>query len=54
VELIRDGKFGHMVSYQNYQVLDVPISDAVHRLRLVKADGQLVKTCRAVGISFGD
>jgi len=54
VELIRDGKFGHMVSYQNYQVRDVPISEAVHRLRLVKADGEMVKTCRAVGISFGD
>jgi 6-phosphofructokinase 1 len=54
VELIREGKFGHMVSYQNYQVRDVPISDAVHRLRLVSPEGEMVKTCRTVGISFGD
>jgi len=54
VELIQAGKFGHMVSYQNYQVLDVPIADAVHRLRLVQTDGQMVNTARAVGISFGD
>ena len=54
VELIQECKFGHMVSYQNYQVMDVPIADAVHRLRLVQPEGQMVKTARAVGISFGD
>ena len=54
VEMIDEGKFGHMVSYQNYQVLDVPIADAVHRIKLVPPDSQMVQTCRAVGISFGD
>jgi len=54
VELIADGQFGHMVSYQNYQVLAVPIARAVHRLRLVQPDSQMVDTARAVGISFGD
>ncbi len=54
VELIAEGKFGHMVSYQNYQILSVPIADAVHRIKLVSADSQMVQTCRAVGISFGD
>lgn len=54
VELIADGQFGHMVSYQNYQVLSVPIARAVHRLRLVQPDCQMVDTARAVGISFGD
>ncbi|MGV3532413.1 MAG: 6-phosphofructokinase [Chthoniobacteraceae bacterium] len=54
VELIADGQFGHMVSYQNYQVLSVPIARAVHRLRLVQPDSQMVDTARAVGISFGD
>ena len=54
VEMIEDGKFGHMVSYQNYQVLDVPISEAVHRIKLVPPDGQMVQQCRAVGITFGD
>jgi len=54
VEMIEQEKFGHMVSYQNYQVLEVPIADAVHRLRLVSSDGQMVQTARAVEISFGD
>ncbi|MDP9292454.1 MAG: ATP-dependent 6-phosphofructokinase [Verrucomicrobiota bacterium] len=54
VELINDGKFAHMVSYQNYLVLGVPIADAVNRLRLVQPDSQMVETARAVEISFGD
>jgi phosphofructokinase-like protein len=54
VELIAAQQFGQMVSYQNYQVFSVPISEAVHRLKLVPPDGQMVQTCRAVGIAFGD
>ena len=54
VGLVEEAKFGHMVSYQNYQVMDVPIAAAVHRLRLVLPDSQMVATARAVGISFGD
>jgi 6-phosphofructokinase 1 len=54
VELIAEERFGEMVSYQNYQVLGVPISHAVHRTKRVPADSQMVATCRAVGISFGD
>ncbi len=54
VELIRDGCFGRMVSFQNDEVSDVRISDAVHHLRLVRTDSQMVQTARAVGVSFGD
>ncbi|MCE9611038.1 MAG: 6-phosphofructokinase [Chthoniobacter sp.] len=54
VELIAEGKFGDMVSYQNYEVSSVPIAAAVHRIKLVSPDSQMVQTCRAVGISFGD
>lgn len=54
VEIIAEGKFGDMVSYQNYQVLSVSIELAVHKLRLVSPDSQMVATARAVGISFGD
>jgi phosphofructokinase-like protein len=54
VGLIAEGKFGHMVSYQNYQVLSVPIEEAVHRIKLVSPDSQMVQTCRSVGICFGD
>ncbi|MDR1146433.1 MAG: 6-phosphofructokinase [Verrucomicrobiales bacterium] len=54
VELIAKGKFGHMVSYRNDEITDVPIIEAVSHLRNVKPDSQLVKTCRNIGISFGD
>ena len=54
VQLAREEKFGTMVSYQNYEVLDVPIADAVHRLKKVPPACQLVETARAVGVSFGD
>jgi len=54
VELVRQEKFGTMVSYQNYDVCDVPIADAVHRLKKVAPSCQLVQTARAVGTSFGD
>lgn len=54
VQLAQQKKFGTMVSYQNYDILDVPIADAVHRLKNVPPQGQMVEAARAVGISFGD
>lgn len=54
VQLILDGKFGFMVSYQNHSMQNVPISHAVHKLRRVSPDCQMVETARAVDISFGD
>jgi 6-phosphofructokinase 1 len=54
VKLINEGKFGMMVSYQNNETCSVPIEDAVHRLRRVDPDGQMVETARAVEITFGD
>lgn len=54
VELIKEGKFGHMVSYRDQLTTSVPIAEAVHRLRLIQPDCQMVQTARAVAISFGD
>jgi ATP-dependent phosphofructokinase / diphosphate-dependent phosphofructokinase len=54
VELIAQRKFGTMVSYQNSETFDVPIADAVNRLRLVDPNHQLVATAREIGISFGE
>ncbi len=54
VKMIKERRFGHMVSYQNYQVMDVPIAEAVHKLRQVDPDGQFVEMARAVGMTFGD
>jgi len=54
VQLAREERFGTMVSYQNYEVLDVPIAEAIHHLKKVSPDCQLVGTARALGISFGN
>lgn len=54
IKLVLEGKFGSMVSYQNYAMVDVPISHAVHKLRRVSPGCQMVETARAVDISFGD
>ena len=54
VSLIAEQRFGRMVSYQNYEVADVSIAEAVHHLRLVDPKNQLVETARAVDITFGD
>ena len=54
VQMIAEKKFGMMVSYQNYETHEVPISHAVHRLRTVDPNGQMVATARAAEIAFGD
>ncbi len=54
VQLVRDGKFGMMVSYDNYLIKEVPLANAVHRIRRIQRDDQMIATARNVGISFGD
>ncbi len=54
VELIAAGQFGQMVSSRNYEIIGVPLAEAVHRLRQVPPEGQMVRTARSVGVSFGD
>lgn len=54
VELVKEGKFGSMVSYQNEQISYRSIADAVHRLRLVPKDHSMLLAARSVGICFGD
>lgn len=54
VNMIANKEFGRMVSYQSYRVDSVPIEQAVHQLRLVDPNGEMVDTARALGICFGD
>jgi len=54
VSLIEQGKFGRMVSYQQYQVGDVSIEEAVNQLRVVNPDSEIVRAGRSIGICFGD
>lgn len=54
IELIAEGRFGYMVSYQGSRVDAVEIATAVNRLKTVNPAGSLARTARALGISFGD
>src|SRR5690606_26438553 len=54
VRLIGERRFGRMVSYQPPDTLDVPLALAINRCRTVPRDGDLVRTARALGITFGD
>ena len=49
VQLIQEKKFGHMVSYLNYQIGAVTIKEAVGQIKHVPPDGQMVVTAKAVG-----
>jgi ATP-dependent phosphofructokinase / diphosphate-dependent phosphofructokinase len=54
VELIADGNFGQMVSFQGEHVGATPLAQATHRLKTVPPQGSLVRTARALGICLGD
>ncbi|MGE5313616.1 MAG: 6-phosphofructokinase [Acidobacteriota bacterium] len=54
VELALEGKFGHMVSLRGTSITSVPIAQAIAKQRLVPRDGEIIKSARAVGMSFGD
>ena len=54
VRLVEEGEFGCMVALRPPEVVPVPLSDAVSKLRRVPVDGDVVRTARALGISFGD
>jgi 6-phosphofructokinase 1 len=53
VRLIVERKFGHMVTYQPPDMLDVPILEAI-KLSTVNPHCSAVKAARALGVSFGD
>lgn len=53
VKLASEGNFGQMVSYQSYHVGSVPIKEAVHKIRSVDPEGEVVNAARAIGICFG-
>lgn len=53
VRAVVEGKRGVMVALQAGDVITVPISQAIANIKTVPADGQLVRTARDTGISFG-
>lgn len=54
IDLIEEGKFGHMVAWQNRKAVAVPIAEAIKECRTVNLGGTQVHTARSLGISFGD
>ena len=53
-DLVKNGQFGEMVALQNNEITSVKIADAVKDYNHVNLDHYLLKTARALGISFGD
>jgi ATP-dependent phosphofructokinase / diphosphate-dependent phosphofructokinase len=54
IELAKRGDFGSMVSLDPPDVRAVPLGEALARPKLVEVHGDIVRTARALGISFGD
>ena len=54
VNLIAQKKYDRMVTWQDRQVLSVPIAEAIKDYRAVNPEDTLVKTARGLGICLGD
>jgi ATP-dependent phosphofructokinase / diphosphate-dependent phosphofructokinase len=54
VDLIVQEKYDRMVAWQNRQVVDVPIAEAIAQYRAVELDDTLVKTALGLGIYIGE
>jgi ATP-dependent phosphofructokinase / diphosphate-dependent phosphofructokinase len=54
VELVAAGGFGMMVALNGDSIVSVDIAHAIGHLKSVDPAGELVRTARAIGISFGD
>ena len=48
------GQFGQMVANRPPDIVSVPLEEVVGRAKQVPPDLDLVRTARAMGISFGD
>jgi len=53
VDLIHQEKFGRIVAWQNRQVIDAPISQAVEEYQAVDPKGTLIETAKGLGIYVG-
>ena len=53
VRALAEGKRGVMVALQAGDVVTVPLSEAIANIKTVPPNGQLIRTARDTGISFG-
>jgi phosphofructokinase-like protein len=54
VDLIANEQYDHIVTWQQRQVISVPIPEAIGHYQAVDPNGTLVKTARGLGICLGD
>lgn len=54
VELIRQEKFGMMVSLEGNKIGAVPLETAVEKNKIVDPNGELVSIAKSLGVGFGD
>jgi phosphofructokinase-like protein len=54
VELISQGKFGHVAAVEAGKLVAKPIEKAIAKLKLVDPQGELARTARGIGICLGD
>jgi 6-phosphofructokinase 1 len=54
VECVRNGVFDVMVASQPPEITTIPLADVGGKQKQVPLDSDLVRTARAMGISFGD
>ncbi|GHT14498.1 ATP-dependent 6-phosphofructokinase [Bacteroidia bacterium] len=53
-DLIQEGKFGQMVTYQSNKVSSVPLEEAISNPKFVDPNSFLVHTAKSINICFGD
>lgn len=54
VDLLKEERFGRMVSLRGQEIVSVELKEAVSRLRRVDPKGMEVRAARCMGTSFGD
>lgn len=53
-EYVKRGAFGTMVAHQKQKIISVPFSNVIDKYNKLDLNGNLIKTARGIGISFGD
>jgi ATP-dependent phosphofructokinase / diphosphate-dependent phosphofructokinase len=54
IRAVERGSFGCMVGLQGKTVRAVPLGDAVHEVKRVSLESDVITSARRLGISFGD
>ena len=54
VELIRQGIFGQMVAFAPPDIIGRPLEDIVGKTKTVPKDSDVLRTAKALGVTFGD